>query len=225
MTQSDEDEVVLDGRFRLLEAIGRGKSSTVYRAEQRSAGGRHVAVKILERSPGESFEREVSVIAGLRHPATIRLIDAGRYGSRRAYLVTELLAGEPLAAVLERGALCESRALLLFAQIAGSLAEAHAHGIVHRCLSAKKVFVERIGGEEHAKVIDFGMPKSAENLQTSARADVQALGTLLSRSLADGIRAQPELLALLRRMAGSAEVSMKEALSELRAASSRSLHC
>lgn len=236
MTHSDEDEVVLDGRFRLLEVIGRGASSTVYRAEQRSAGGRHVAVKILERAPGESFEREISVVAGLRHPATIRLIDAGRYGSRRAYLVTELLCGEPLAAVLERGALSETRALLLFTQIAGSLAEAHAHGIVHRCLSAKKVFVERIGGEEHAKVLDFGIPKTnpatAEPLHPGARGDVQALGLLFLRSIA-ATEARPpsNVLPVLRRMVAppgdteEVEVSMEEALAELRAASSRALHC
>lgn len=99
---NEVNHVVLDGRFRLLDPIGGGGSSIVYRA-QHSTVDREVAVKIFEQThlelPGalERFENEVRIIATLRHPNTVRLIDAGRYGTRGANIVTELLRVESLS--------------------------------------------------------------------------------------------------------------------------------
>src|SRR5262245_5463868 len=156
---------LVDGRFRLLEPIGHGASATVYRAEQGAPIGRPVAVKIFEEAhlavPGalERFKREVQTIAALRHPNTIRLIDAGSHHGHGAYIVTELLSGESLSTALTRGSLPEARALAIALQIAGSIEEAHEYGVVHRDLKPSNVFIEQIGDDEHVKVLDFGWVK------------------------------------------------------------------
>ncbi len=154
---------VLDGRFRLEEQVGRGGSGTVYRAVQLNVD-RPVAVKLLRGSdqPGlvQRFENEARIIASLRDPHTLKLVDFGCAAGGQLYLVTELLEGASLEDTLaERGPLAWRHTLEILRGASDALAEAHARGVVHRDLKPGNLFLERIGDVELLKVLDFGIAR------------------------------------------------------------------
>jgi hypothetical protein len=160
-------DAVLDGRYRITERIGAGGMGTVYRAWQLNVE-RDVAVKFLRADAyGDPrqvrrFEREARMIARLRDPHTLKLIDFGRRPDGQLYLVCEFLAGEPLDRRIARGPLAAGAALELLRPVCDALAEAHGEGIVHRDLKPGNLFVERVGARELIKVLDFGIAQWTE---------------------------------------------------------------
>ncbi len=155
------------GRFRIVEAIGRGGFSTVYKAHQESIG-RDVAVKFLspdiasDPTSIERFRREALHISQLRHPNTIRLYDYGRTADGLFYMVMEFAEGRPLSEIIgQEGGLGEHRAARILQQVCQSLAEAHALNIVHRDLKPENILICELYGEaDVAKVLDFGLAKA-----------------------------------------------------------------
>jgi hypothetical protein len=135
----------------------------VYRARD-SRLGRDVAVKVLPASSTsdadrlQRFEQEARAAAALNHPNILALYDIGR-SDAGPYLVTELLEGETLRAILERAAIPVRKAIDHAVQIARGLAAAHEKGIVHRDLKPENVFITSDG---HAKILDFGLAKLVE---------------------------------------------------------------
>jgi serine/threonine protein kinase len=87
------------------------------------------------------FEREVLAISRLAHPNTVRILDHGVSPERIWFYAMELLRGSDLRALLERdGPLSVSRTVALMTQVCGSLAEAHAKGVIHRDLKPSNIF-------------------------------------------------------------------------------------
>lgn len=116
---------------------------------------RVVALKTSRAAFDDRFEREARAVASLNHPNIVAIYDVGREGEV-SYLVTELVEGETLRAVLLRDPLPLRRAIELGAQIAEGLAAAHQIGIVHRDLKPENIMVTREG---RAKILDFGLAK------------------------------------------------------------------
>src|SRR5262245_28467623 len=155
---------VLDGRYRVVERIGAGGMGVVYRAEQVNVLGRDVAIKLvlgaaLDEPGARRFENEAIIIARLRHPNTLKLLDSGKLDDGRRYIVTEFLAGESLDSMLKTGRMRVRTAVAILEQIADSIAEAHAHAIIHRDLKPSNIIIERIAGKNVVKVLDFGLAK------------------------------------------------------------------
>ncbi|MCK6551741.1 protein kinase [Myxococcota bacterium] len=203
----------LDGRYRVLECIGVGGMGRVYRARQESAIGREVAIKVLDSAlPNDPltrrFETEAKILAELRHPNTLRLVDSGRLADGRLYIVTDLLRGQLLEDLLvERQSLGVAETLRIVAQVADSLAEAHALGIVHRDLKPGNIFLEQVGAQQIVRVLDFGIakvlhepgltlpmqifgtpaymsPEQATGQPVDARTDIYSLGVIAYECLA-----------------------------------------
>jgi serine/threonine-protein kinase len=125
---------------------------------------RPTAVKLLEgREPGaiERFEREVQLTSQLTHPNTIAIYDFGRTPEGIFYYAMEYLDGIDLADLIRiGGAVPPSRVVHLMRQVCGSLAEAHARGLVHRDVKPSNIMVSVRGGEaDFVKVLDFGLVK------------------------------------------------------------------
>lgn len=156
---------VVDGRYRVIDVIGRGGMGVVYRVEHVRMG-KIAAMKVLHRDLAQDaevvrrFEREAAAISRLHHPHTVQVFDFGT-AQGALYLVMELVRGRDLARIIERdGPLPWSRAAPLFAQICGALAEAHELGIVHRDLKPENILITRsTAGRDYAKVLDFGLAK------------------------------------------------------------------
>ncbi|HEY4175411.1 MAG TPA: serine/threonine-protein kinase [Kofleriaceae bacterium] len=156
---------IVDGRYRVLEVIGRGGMGVVYRVEHLRMG-KIAAMKVLHRDLAADpeivrrFEREAHAVSQLHHPHTVQVFDFGQFQTN-LYLIMELVRGMDLARVVMRdGPVRWSRAAPLFVQICGALQEAHEVGIVHRDLKPENVLITRTtGGRDFAKVLDFGLAK------------------------------------------------------------------
>lgn len=161
------------GSYHLIELLGRGGMGEVWRARHRMLA-RTAAVKLVRPellgASGESeahemlrrFEREAQATAALTSPHTIRVFDFGVTADRTFYYVMELLEGRDLESLVrEFGPVPAERALFLLRQAAASLAEAHAHGLVHRDVTPANLYVCRMGLEyDFVKVLDFGLVTS-----------------------------------------------------------------
>ncbi|KMS74205.1 serine/threonine protein kinase [Streptomyces viridochromogenes] len=165
----------LDGRYRLIEQLGVGGFGQVWKAYDPKVD-RLVAVKILTGDGGRDvarFAREASVAGGLSHPNIVTVHDFGssRYdGQPLAYMVMELLDGEPLSAQLVPGPLALQEALRIAVCIGDALQAAHDAGLVHRDIKPSNVMVL----PATAKVVDFGITKGSD-----VRHDITATGVLI----------------------------------------------
>jgi|HubBroStandDraft_6_1064221.scaffolds.fasta_scaffold55769_1 Tol biopolymer transport system component len=148
------------GPYEIQSQIGAGGMGEVYRARD-SRLGREVAIKILPESFATDaerlrrFEQESHAVAAINHPNILAIYDVGtRDGA--PYLVSELLEGESLRALLEKGPIPQRKAVEYAVQIANGLAAAHDKGIVHRDLKPDNLYVCRDG---RVKILDFGLAK------------------------------------------------------------------
>ncbi|HEU4894097.1 MAG TPA: protein kinase [Vicinamibacterales bacterium] len=180
------------GPYAIESPLGAGGMGEVYRARDVRLD-RSVAVKVLADSVAhdpqfrERFQREARAISALSHPHICTVFDVGQEGDV-AYLVMELLEGETLAARLSRGALPQSQGLSIAIQIGTALAAAHRVGIVHRDLKPGNIMISpmRAGGTgaPHAKLLDFGLARSASRESASVTTQValtavgEAVGTI-----------------------------------------------
>jgi serine/threonine protein kinase len=150
-------DAVLAGRYRLERIIGRGGVADVYRAEDLTSG-ELVAVKVLRdvtASDLRRFELEARALERLRDPAIVRLRDVGD-DDGSPFLVLDLVAGEPLSHMLERGPLDEDEVTRMGAALASAIAHAHDVGIVHRDVKPGNVLVD---SDRSAYLTDFGIAR------------------------------------------------------------------
>src|SRR5690348_2942121 len=97
---------IVDGRYRVLEVIGRGGMGVVYRVEHLRMG-KIAAMKVLHRDLAQDpdvigrFEREAAVISKLHHPHTVQVFDFGT-AQDALYLIMEYVRGRDLARIIER---------------------------------------------------------------------------------------------------------------------------
>ncbi|MEU7874823.1 serine/threonine-protein kinase [Dactylosporangium sp. NPDC049140] len=200
----------LGGRYRLRRKLGEGGMASVWAAHDEVLD-REVAVKLLtpeHTADREAFDRarnEARSGARFAHPNVVSVYDFGtsrRAGRGTAYLVMELVEGQPLDAVMSEGPLDWRVAGRVCAEIGAGLAAAHGHGIVHRDIKPANVVLTPAG----AKILDFGVaartgqpdhlpdgtllgtpsylaPERLERGAAAPPADVYAVGVLLYQCL------------------------------------------
>jgi len=147
------------GRWKVIERIGRGSIANVYRAAD--DGGREVAVKVIrpDQAGAEAeavFQREGSILQGLKHPDIIALHETGR-AEQGVYLVMDYIAGPTMQYVIEEGAPREELVAML-SRVARAVHHAHKHGIVHRDLKPQNILV----GADGPIVTDFGIARAMD---------------------------------------------------------------
>ena len=151
------------GRYRLLEPLGSGGMSVVYRGLDTSLQ-REVAVKVLHPHLAQQQEararlaREARAVARLQHPNILEVFDfADPASTEDAFLVTELVRGETLKSFAERERLFPPElAALVIQQLARALGHAHEAGVIHRDLKPENVMVREDGV---LKLMDFGIAR------------------------------------------------------------------
>ncbi len=148
--------------YRLLNQIGAGAFSVVWRAEQPSVG-REVAIKQIRAELATQpefirrFEAEAHLVARIEHPHIVPLIDFWR-DPDSAYLVMRSLKGGTLERLLDNGPLSVERTLALAHQIGGALGAAHAVGVIHRDVKTANILFDE---QENAFLTDFGIALQA----------------------------------------------------------------
>ncbi|MDR3647625.1 MAG: Stk1 family PASTA domain-containing Ser/Thr kinase [Acidimicrobiales bacterium] len=196
---------VLSGRYELSHLVARGGMAEVYRARDQLLD-RPVALKVLfpelsvDRSFVERFRREAQAAANLSHPNIVPVFDWGE-DNGTYFIVMEFVDGRALSSILRTaGPLHPDRAAEIAADVAGALAYAHRHGVVHRDVKPGNVLITEEGT---IKVTDFGIaravnteesltqtgavmgtatyfsPEQAEGMGVDSRSDIYSLGVVL----------------------------------------------
>ena len=156
---------VIGDRYEILEKIGEGGMSYVYKARCKKLN-RYVAVKVLKDSFKdnkdivEKFKKEATAIANLSNPNIVNVLDVGTQEDLH-YIVMELVEGNTLKAVInEKGKLSYEDAINIGLKVANALECAHRSNIVHRDIKPQNILVT---SEGFVKVTDFGIAKSTGN--------------------------------------------------------------
>jgi eukaryotic-like serine/threonine-protein kinase len=194
-------ELVLSNRYQLVERIAVGGMGEVWRAVDTTLG-RQVAVKALKAEYADDpeflsrFRAEARHTAALLHPGIANVYDygevgdgQGRSGATTAYLVMELVDGEPLSSLLSReGAIPPARALDIAGQAALALQAAHDAGVIHRDVKPGNLLLRPDGV---VKVTDFGIARVADSAPITATGTVLGTAYYLSPEQAVGSPAGP----------------------------------
>ncbi|TXS41037.1 serine/threonine protein kinase [Streptomyces sp. uw30] len=172
--------MLIAGRYRLGESIGRGGMGEVWRAYDESLA-RHVAVKLLlpqdsDPTATSRFRLEAQTAARIDHPNVVGVRDFGAY-ENRLFLVMELVEGDSLARLLTHsGAQPAERVARMAAQAAAGLAAAHRQGIVHRDIKPGNLLLDADGT---LKIGDFGIARFMDDPGAALTATGQIVGTSL----------------------------------------------
>ena len=198
---------LLDNRYEIIEKIGEGGMSVVYKALCHRLN-RYVAVKVLkdELALDEDFLRrfhtESQAVAMLSHPNIVTVYDVSR-SSDTEYIVMELIEGITLKQYMQRrGALTWKEVLHFSTQISKALAHAHSRGIIHRDIKPHNILIL---ADSSVKVTDFGIarltnlqntltnetlgsvhyisPEQAKGGNIDARTDIYSLGVVMYEML------------------------------------------
>jgi serine/threonine protein kinase len=166
------------GAYRILHKIGQGGMGAVYVGEH-TLLGRKAAIKVLLPSVSasenavERFFNEARTVSLVSDPGIVQIFDFGYHTDRSAFLVMELLDGEPMDKRLRRIQRFAHAECLRLAQLACSaLAAAHAQGIVHRDLKPGNMFLvadRGVPGGDRIKILDFGIAKLSGNEQSTRK--------------------------------------------------------
>ncbi|HEX4381494.1 MAG TPA: protein kinase [Myxococcales bacterium] len=219
---------VLIDRYVLGALLGRGGMGYVHEAVDLKLR-RAVAVKLLGSATPDSeslrrFSREALAAGSLSHPNVVGVFDTGEEAGR-PFLVTELLRGETLRQVLQRGKPELPLARSWAKQLAAGLLAAHEKGLIHRDLKPSNIFITSDGW---VKILDFGLarlkgsreeqrrmegtigymaPEQVRGLPVDARADLFNFGLVLhemlsgKRAFSDGSDTETSYAIVLREPA------------------------
>jgi eukaryotic-like serine/threonine-protein kinase len=157
------------GRFKVVRLVGSGGMGEVYEGFddqlQRSVAIKGLLHDRVNPERRERLRREALSAAGLSHPAITHVYEIVEEGDAD-WVVMEFVKGTSLADLIRTGPLSAGDAAAIGEEIAGALADAHQHGIIHRDIKTENVLLTPSG---HVKVLDFGLAKwtalrSADNL-------------------------------------------------------------
>ncbi len=162
---------ILDGKYKIVEYLGSGGMSTVYKA-------RHIvldkilALKLLQPHLlgnarfVQRFQREAQAMARMQHPNLLTVHECG-FLEGVPFLLLDFIDGKSLDVLLaERTRLSVGQMLAIMLQVADGLINAHDNGVVHRDIKPANIMIsENVKGRELVKVVDFGLAKMLENEQ------------------------------------------------------------
>ena len=195
------------GDWSIGPLIGRGGSACVYLADR--ADGhfeQQVAIKIVRRDEAltESFRRERQILARLRHPAIVQLIDGGETSCGQLWFAMEPVFGERIDAYVRNRRLPLAERLRLFEAVCDGIEYAHGRKLVHGDIKPDNLLVDETG---RARLLDFGIassetdaagaraamtpgyasPEQRRGGVTTAASDVYQLGALLRTLVMSGM--------------------------------------
>ncbi len=179
---------VIAGRYRVVEAIGRGGMGTVWLCLDEVLG-RRVAVKQIGEVPGDETDgvaramREARLAASLNHPNAVSVYDVVEHDDH-PWLVMEYVEAKNLAQLITQyGRLPVPQVAAIAAQVADALNAAHRAGIVHRDVKPSNILVDSRG---HAKITDFGIARGHNDPQLTRTGMLTGTPAYFSPELARG---------------------------------------
>jgi len=149
------------GGYEITQELSRGGQGVVYQAIQKTTK-RQVAIKVLLEGPYASesaqkrFEREIEMVAQLRHPNIISIFHSGTTSDGHPFYVMDYAPGLPLQQYVRSKNLPLEEALELFLTVCEAVQHAHQKGVIHRDLKPTNILVDENGTP---RILDFGLAK------------------------------------------------------------------
>ncbi|MBR1629615.1 MAG: Stk1 family PASTA domain-containing Ser/Thr kinase, partial [Lachnospiraceae bacterium] len=160
----------LGNRYEIIEKIGTGGMSNVYRAKDLSLN-REVAIKVLKEEYANDtafvtkFRAEAQAAAGLEHPNIVNVYDVGKEGELH-YIVMEHIEGITLKTYIsKKGQLSYNEVISIAIQVGRGIEAAHKKGIIHRDIKPQNIMISKEG---KVKVTDFGIAHAVSSNTVSA---------------------------------------------------------
>ena len=200
------------GPFRLMEKVGSGGTSIVFRAEREDGDLRQeVAVKLLRIGMDSAemqrrFTTERQILADLRHPFVARLLDGGTTADGTPFVVMEYVRGLPITRYCDERGLTVRERLELFLDVCDAVQSAHRQLVAHLDLKPANILVDESG---RPKLLDFGIAKLLASAEDEGRT------TAISDRLVTPAYASPEQLSGRRVSTSSDVYSLGALLCEL----------
>ncbi len=180
------------GKYRVLEALGRGGMAQVFRAYHPQLD-RYVAIKVLRSDLVEHeeflmrFRREAHAVSGLRHPNIVQVFDFD-VQDEQYYMVMELLEGNTLRAKLNQYRTQGQRmplneVLRILVDVLNGLSYAHSEGVIHRDIKPANIMLTK---REQAIVTDFGIAQIVGGTQYTVSGAL--MGTLSYMAPEQGLK-------------------------------------
>ncbi|WP_217181883.1 serine/threonine-protein kinase [Streptomyces sp. AC495_CC817] len=213
ITDATITEVLLDGRYRLRDVVGRGGMSTVYRADDERIE-RTVAIKLIRThddvtGSADRAHAEKAALASLDHRSLVTLFDSQLDPGRAQYLVLEFIDGPTLSSRLAEERMPPAEVAHIARDLAEGLDAVHAAGLVHRDVKPSNILLrppQRPDDASTATLADFGIacgtgsprltspgvvlgtvtymaPEQLRGGELSGAVDVYALGLVLIEAL------------------------------------------
>lgn len=242
---SDSQEVIFDGRYKLVSKVGAGGMGAVWLGYDMVLDKTCAIKVLLPNSQAEAFIRfhqEAKMAAKLSHPNIISVFDFGQSDRGDLYLIMDFLAGESLADWSKKQKpLKLGYAIAIFLQICDGLGHAHSQGVLHRDIKPSNIMlVEDDRGLLQVKIVDFGLakfegveqsltttgvhvgspmymsPEQAVSQSIDHRSDIYSLGCLMFKTLTKRPPFQSEtLLDILHKHANMIPPSINEVDADL----------
>ncbi|HRW54308.1 MAG TPA: protein kinase [Phycisphaerae bacterium] len=150
--------------YEIIREARRGGQGVIFQAIQRSTN-RKVAIKVLldgalsDEKALERFQREIEIVAGLRHPYIVAAFDCGETEDRHPFFVMDFVYGQRLNDYIRTKRLDTTAILGLFAEICEGVNYAHQRGVIHRDLKPANIIID---AEGRPRVLDFGLARRVD---------------------------------------------------------------
>lgn len=159
--QGEESKILPGTRYQLQRLLGDGGAGQVYQGLHLELD-KTVAIKVLHSEVSHSdeyasrFRREAKAASRINHPGVVAVTDFGTADDGRLFLVMELIEGQTLAELVQRGPFGTAQALRIAANLCDVLTAIHTSGIVHRDIKPANIFLL---DHDEVKVVDFGIAR------------------------------------------------------------------
>jgi serine/threonine-protein kinase len=169
---------LLGGRYAIGEMIGTGGMADVFIGDDTRLN-RKVAIKVLRRDLARDpsfvarFRKEALAAGGLNHSGIVSVYDSGEENNS-PYIVMELITGESLRQLLQKGLIPQDRALEIVEGILQALEYSHKEGIVHRDIKPGNIMITDSGD---IKVMDFGIARATDDIGATMTNTWNVVGT------------------------------------------------
>jgi len=151
-----------EGKYDILEFVGRGGMGAVYKARQLQPR-REVALKLMLGGAFASdrhrrrFEREAQAVAMLSHPAIVPVFEYGEAGGQ-PYFTMEFVNGRNLRSYVHTHNLSREEICRLMVRVCDAMHHAHQQGVIHRDLKPGNIMVDQVG---RPRILDFGLSRTS----------------------------------------------------------------
>jgi serine/threonine-protein kinase len=184
---------VVNGRYHVVRLLGEGGMSAVYEVEHVKLKRQFALKRLLPQLMDNQealirFEREAELLASLRHPHVVDIIDWDVLPDGTPFMVLEFLHGAHIRVRLDRAPLPWDAIARIGDQAMSALTLAHRIGITHRDLKPENLFISiDDSGEERVKLLDFGVSKKAGLGRTTGQHAMLGTPSYMSPEQAQGL--------------------------------------